>query len=349
MALINCVDLESISFTLRFKLQYFSRMFCYLKNISLIFALIFIASTASAVPLGSIPTVEEYNWILNFSFKSDMWGNFDQAKNEPVRISHAKIQIPLYSADTWVASLSAEDESLSLGRTDFLLKDKRLFIGSHLTAQSVGLGLRKDLPGHETLFTFVSYNSAGEKSLSVAQDKWIEASLIYHAHFYGYEWMLAINQSNNRGFLNGFPTPYAGIVLTNRPDYTSMYGFLFMLLNWKPESGWNKEFRVTPFDASFSIEKKMTDQFSYSARTFYNVRSYLPTERTDKAYRFYYQEASVENSLVAELSSTTSIIYTLGYSFDRKVYESRNIYQPTSKSYRLNDDFYMMARLDFKL
>ena len=317
---------------------------------SLLLAVIALSSSlVYAAPLGTIPTIEESNWLFNFSFKSDMWSQFDQAKNEPVRIYDIEFKMPIYKTDTWVASLSLDDESLSLGRTDIPLGDKRVFVGSHLSAQNVGLGFRKDCVNGSDLSIFTSYNSASESSIFEARKRWIEAIAIYHTRLLDHQWMFAIHQSENRGFLNGYPVPYFGITLTDTPEYKSTYGFLFVLLTWEQSNGWKKEFRITPFDSSFRVEKPLDQIFTYSAKVFYNIRSYLHNESTDKNLRLYYQEASIDNSVTVGVNNSTSMIYTLGYTFDRTVYESTTIYRPNTKMYRFKNDFYLMAKLDFKL
>jgi hypothetical protein len=317
-----------------------------------LFILLFIsASCGFAAPLGTIPVIESRNLRLFFDGRSDLWSAVAKVKSSPVRITAAEVQVPIAHAETWKASFNASDESLSLGRADFSLGKKKVFIGSDLRSESFGLGLNKEFESGSSVSIFAAFATASDRPYGAPRDEWIESNLVYRSpKLENHRWIFVVNQSNNRGFKNGTPFPYFGVSYEPEPEFKAMFGFPFLFLTWgTPDKDWKKDFKLTPFGTRFDLETNLEDQFVFNAFAAFTVRSYLHDERIDDDDRLYYQEFSIETSVRRALSSETTVLFGIGYSFDRRLYESETIYSPNSEYTIMNNDVYGRIAMEFRL
>jgi hypothetical protein len=317
-----------------------------------LFILLFISANCGfAAPLGTIPVIESRNLKLIYDGRSDLWSALSKVKSTPVRITAAEVRIPIAHAETWKASADAYDESLSLGRADFSLGKKKVFIGSDLRSESFGLGLNKDFESGSSLSLFAAFATASDRPYGDPRDEWIEGNFIYRSQMIeNHKWVFVVNQSNNRGFRNGTPFPYFGVSYEPDPEFKAMFGFPFVFLTWgTPENDWKKGFQLTPFGTRFELETNLEDHFVFNAFAAFTVRSYLHDERIDDEDRLYYQEFAVEVSVRTALTPVTGVIFGLGYSFDRRLYESETIYSPNSEYTIIDNDVYGRIAMEFRL
>lgn len=303
-----------------------------------------------AAPLGTIPTIEEEGLRLLFDFRSDLWRSPSLYKSDPVRITGAEVRVPFAHAETWKASANASDESLSLGKADFSLGKKKVFIGSDLRSQSFGLGLRKNFETGSNFTVFAAFATASDRPYGDPRDEWLEANLVYRSPMIeNHRWIFVVNQSNNRGFRNGLAFPYFGVSYEPEPEFTAAFGFPFLFLTWGTPETWKREFRLTPFGTRFDLETNLEDQFVFNAFAAFTVRSYLHDERIDDEDRLYYQEFSIEASVRTKMTPQTGVIFGVGYSFDRRLYESETIYSPNSEYTIIDNDLYGRVAMEFRL
>lgn len=303
-----------------------------------------------AAPLGTVPTIEERDLKLIFDFRSDLWTSPYTYKSAPVRITAGEFRIPVAKAETWKASADVYDESLNLGRSDFTLGKKKVFIGSSLRSQSVGFGANNDFESGSSLTVFGAFASASDEPHRDQRDEWIEANVIYRSQLFdNHRWIFVVNQSNNRGFRNGFPFPYFGVIYEPDPEFRVVAGFPFAMVTWGRPETWKKGFTLTPFGTRFDLETNLEDKFVFNAFAAFTVRSYLHAAREDSEDRLYYQEFALEASVRTAMTSETGIIFGLGYAFDRRLYESETIYSPNSEVTIINNDFYGRVAMEFRL
>ncbi|MBO9666590.1 MAG: hypothetical protein J7501_07215 [Bdellovibrio sp.] len=302
-----------------------------------------------AAPLGTIPTIEEQSMRLLLSLRSDLWSSPYTYKESPVRIFGGEFRVPIYTAKTWAISANIYDESLNLGRAEFQLGKESVFIGNSLRSQSAGIGARKDFGNGSSLTVFAASATASDDPWGNASDIWFEGTVNYRWQKTGaYQWFLALNQSNNRGFYNGKLFPYAGVSYEST-DFEAAFGFPFVHITWGNLDTWKNEFLLTPFGVSLTTFKNLRENFQFRATTGYTVRSYLHESRSDDDDRLYYQELLAEAALKKYVSATTGVVFALGGSGDRRLYESEHIYVPNNKMQTINSDFYARLGLEFIL
>lgn len=300
--------------------------------------------------MGSIPTIESRDLKLLFDFRSDVWTSPYKYKSSPIRIFSGEFRIPIAHAETWKASADISDESLGLGRSDFTLGNKKVFVGSSLRSQSAGFGFNKEFESGSSLSLFAAFATASDDPHGSTRDEWYEGNFIYRSAFIEqHRWIFLVNQSNNRGFKNGTPIPYFGVSYEPDPSFKAAFGFPFLFLSWDTPETWQKDFRLTPFGARYDMTTHLEDQFMFNAFAAFNVRSYLHSERIDDDDRLYYQEFVIEGNVRTGLTPQTGITFGFGFSFDRRLYESENIYAPNSDYTIMDNDIYGRVALEFIL
>ena len=316
----------------------------------LLFVLLISSCGGFAAPLGTIPTIEDQDLKVLFDSRSDLWQASTRFKSAPVRIIGAEVRAPLAHAETWKASADASAENLSLGRADFTLGKKKVFIGSDLSSQSVGLGFNKNFESGSSMTLFGAFATASDRPYGDPRDQWVEANMIYRSQLIeNHRWIFIVNQSNNRGFSNGKPFHYFGVIYEPDPEFRAVFGFPFLMLAWGDLETWKKEFRLTPFGTRFDMSTNLEDKFVFNAFAAFNVRAYLHDERLDDNDRMYYQEFVAEVSVRTALTPATGVIFGLGYAFDRRFYESETIYSPNSEYTIIDNDFYARLAMEFRL
>ncbi|KHD86998.1 MAG: hypothetical protein OM95_16885 [Bdellovibrio sp. ArHS] len=303
-----------------------------------------------AAPLGTIPTIEEQNLQMLFSFRSDLWTSPYTYKDAPLRIFNTDIRLPLYKSDTWSASAHIFAESLNLGRTQFRLGEREVFIANSFQNQGGGFGARRDLANGGKLSFFASYATASDMPWGEPRNDYFDGTITYQmAPEMNYSWIFALNQSDNRGFHDGKPFPYFGVVYSLKENVRMTIGFPFFRFAWGRELNWIHTFEVTPFGVNYAARKFLDNGFVFDGRVGLTVRSYLYDSRPDDEDRIYYQEIFVEGAFKKFVTSRTGVTFALGAAVDRRLYESERIYHPDSKVTQLENDFYGRLGLEFNL
>ncbi|WP_413559295.1 hypothetical protein [Bdellovibrio sp. HCB209] len=310
-------------------------------------------SVSLAGPLGTIPTIQEQNLELVFDLRSDLWTSPYTYKESPLRITGGSFRIPLLNTESWAASALIYTEALNLGRADFQLGDKSVFIGNSLRNELVGFGIRKSWSGGSSLSAFAAFATASDDPWGSPRDDYFYASVLYRSEIIdNHNWIFGVDQSGNRGFYNGRPFPYLGVSWFANERLTVAFGFPFLHLAWDsgdPEDPWGNDFRLTPYGYTFRSSKDIGDNMILGFYSAFTVRSYLYDAREVAEDRLYYQEILGEVYLSREVTEATSVTFAVGGSVDRKLYETERMYHPDSKMQTIENDYYGRISVEFKL
>lgn len=308
-----------------------------------------LSGVSYSAPLGTIPTIEEGNLRLITDFRSDLWTSPYRFKSAPLRFIDGKFRIPVLKKDSWTASVAFESERFSLGRADVTLGSQKVFVAQDLRSESIGFGVSKSFENGDSVSFFNSWATASDSPFST-RNSWAESTWIYRTRRVDdHRWVIGLNQSNNRGILNGKPFVYAGMVYDNEDDFSMSVGFPFFSATWGNSETWRKTFVLTYFGSRLEAEKNLEDGFVFKTAAWFSVRSFLHDDRTNTDERLYYQEICIEPSIKKALSDRTNMVFGVGYSFDRRLYETRTIYRPNNKTTQIENDAYTRFGLEFIL
>lgn len=168
-----------------------------------------------------------------------------------------------------------------------------------------------------------SYGSASDKPFNKSRDA---VDTVNFVHKLNERWFFVANYSNNRSFLNGVPLPGVFYVKEMTREKILILGFPFIM--WK-----------TPVGQKFSFTFVGLMPWNYRARFHYQVapffRPYIGVEQVPHIYfrsdrekrydRVFWFERRL--GLGVEGGITRQIRFDLsgGFSFDRQLYEARNL------------------------
>jgi hypothetical protein len=308
-----------------------------------------LSSICYSAPLGTVPTIEETSLRLITDFRSDFWTSPYKYKSAPVRILEGKFRIPVIKSHGWTASLEFESERFGLGRADVALGSQRVFIAQDLRSESMGFGINKTFENGDSISFFNAWATASDHPYA-SKNSWAESFLIFRSRrIEDHRWIIGLNQSNNRGILNGKPFIYAGLQYDNDDDFAMSIGFPFFRATWGAKDEWRKTFVLTYFGSRLEVEKDLQDGFVFKTAAWFSVRSFLHDDRENTDDRLYYQEICLEPVLKKNLSEKTHLTFGVGYSFDRRLYETRTIYRPNNKTTQIENDAYTRVGLEFEL
>lgn len=300
--------------------------------------------------MGSVPTLEDHQVRFIFNFRSDMWTSPYTYKESPIQTTNFETLFPVVKGNDWSVSGQLAAESLNLGRPDFHMDNKRIFVGSSLQSTYIGLGGNKKFISGAEVSAFVGSATASDEPKDHPEDRWTEGRIVFWtAPSQTARWMFAINHSNNRGFLNGKPFTYFGVQYQNHPQLTVSFGFPYLKVDWTDSQKRHSEFMLTPFGYQLQFKVPIQDQFIFTALSAFSVRSYLHGDRPHDNDRLYYQEHTFEANIRTRLTDTTGFLLGLGYALDRRLYEAENLYKPDSKTEDFDDDYYVRVAMEFRL
>jgi len=299
--------------------------------------------------LGQLPDMFSRSGLLDVELRSDLWIRPHRKKDTPVRKSGVALGLPTKSFGDWVGAAQLTGEDLSLSRTDLVVGKDRIQIGTDLQARSVGASLMKvgDRGGYTQ--GLVSLESYSDRPFRAPRDQYV-SGLFLHAQpaHEGGQWLFGVHHSDNRGLLDGQPLPliFYKFIFSELSDL--VVGPLFLHGQIRGDLG-HLELLATPVSSSLSYNKSLGERLTLFSKGGVNAWSYMHSERMDSKNRLYYQEHFIEMGAKVKVDEGIMISNVLGHSFDRSIYEGRQVYISNSGREKLAADIYMTFKLAVEL
>lgn len=138
-------------------------------------------------------------------------------------------------------------------------------------------------------------------------------------------WILMLNYSNNRPFLNNVPLPgFAFLSRSEDSRLTWAAGFPFLYGRWRADDDWTLMASMFGFGNSWSLEaaRRATGPFTAYARAEREPLQWLRSGRSDAGDRLVFDSSAVRLGARAAARGA-SLDLSLGRTFDRAFYEGR--------------------------
>ena len=142
--------------------------------------------------------------------------------------------------------------------------------------------------------------------------------------------------------------PIGGFYFRPTGQFTVALGFPFLLVEWKDERTTLRLSSTLP-SVEAVLERDFGDEFFYRFRTGLSERGYLHNDRIKDENRIFFEEKYLEGGTGLHLSSRTQAIFSLGYAFDRRVYEGTHIFDSSGPDRRIKNDLFGTLHLEFIL
>lgn len=311
---------------------------------------LFTCSIGFAEPLGTNQVIEQSNLRFIGEYGSDLWTSPLRDKRSPIRIYRIKMRIPVKKDQKETASVHAEADGFSLGRSDITLGKHLVYLGSDFRDQKIGFGIDRRFESGSSFTFFGAYASASDQPFESGRDSWLEGMAIFRRPIIdGKQWIFAMDYTKNRGYLNNTAVPYIGMLFELTETSRITLGFLFFRYDWIAESGWNNSVAITPVSARFAMGKIIAERFAWEINSAFSVRSYLHANRIEDDERIFSEHKFIETGFKTDLSSMTSIRFLIGGSFDRRIYEAKSVFHNEQNSAQLPSDLYGRLGVELRL
>lgn len=316
-----------------------------------VFLSLFAATPSEARVIGLVPTIESRGLRLLVSTRSDLWTKPDQDKDAPVRVYGLDLRIPVLQGEKGAVSAQIHNEALHPAKTGLTVGETPELIGTNLTSRSIGFGASYQPNENLETSIFASHESASDEPFRDIRDKWVEASAIAAIRVSETRhWVLAVNSSNNRGFRNGELVPYVGVRQMFSPTFEATFGFPFLFLRWGQTSELSgTQVTLTPVGVHLESLHQVGENVGIGVNGGLAARSYLNTNRTDDDTRVIYQETFFEAAGRLQASEGVQIGLVLGGSFNRTMYQARQVFHPIGSRTTMPSDVYGGFRMEFEL
>ncbi len=275
----------------------------------------------------SRPTLVYGGWIT----PEQVPGDVDQ--------HHLTIQTPVYVDDKNSVSLSLGGTSLHFGEEQNL-SGTGIEVPQDLWKVELGGSYSRKLEDDKLIGGRISVGSASDHPFADFGVATIGASAFYSwSSSERSRWMLTVFFSNNNPISNYVPIP-GFIYLYQTETLIGMFGFPFTSIIWMPRQPWM--FTLGIFGPTLNAEIAYGNPQKIQVFTGYRwaQQSYIRENRPDPGDRMYYNEMhapiGVRFPVTKELKSELSV----GYSFDRSVYEGTRFGNKDNGSVDLGASWY---------
>lgn len=311
--------------------------------------LFFFGTNSDAEILELIPGIEQYRQHFDFDMRSDLWTEVEHNKTAPLRIYKFDFLGSLYHENDKAFYLKVKSESMTTGRANLLIGGNRILIGSDLRSQKAGVEYVWKFENDQWLLLSTNYVSESDQPFQQDRSKWLDLSATYaFAKNQKQQWILMIDYSKNRGYLNNIPIPLVGVIYPIQNGFTMTVGLPFLKLE-KNTPEWRYLLTATPTGVRGKVVKNLDSLFAVGGQAGYSTRSYLHLNRIQNNMRLFYEEKFLEGNLKVKASGIIRIGFAAGYAFDRDFYEAKQIYIVNRSRTRLASDFYGIFSLEVDL
>lgn len=312
--------------------------------------ILFGATRVYAEPVDFFERVDGGEARLIIESQTDLWTSPYQNKASPVRRYNFGLKSPIVRRDDWRGGISLNADGLRIGRPDLVIGEDSVGVNSDLRAQSFGLAASYRCPKGSWLSLHGAIESASDRPFENSRDQYFSSHIIYGFPVAGAsQWVLGLDRSINRGFLNGAILPIIGTFLRPIEDLNIGFGLPFFTIEWKPSEKALLRLRIVPTSAKISVSGDMVENFWYEIRAGYVSRSYLHTERINNDKRIFYDEKTIEGRVGLRLSSQTNASVVLGRSLQRKIYEGYQVFRAIGREENFDNDYFGVLKLEFQL
>ncbi|HLT22458.1 MAG TPA: hypothetical protein VKZ84_03410 [Bacteriovoracaceae bacterium] len=208
----------------------------------------------------------------------------------------------------------------------------------------LSLGVRKNLSHNKFWFANVSYGSASDRPFKNADDDTISANYIRKTSD---RWVMVVNYSNNRSFLNNIPLPGFFYIKDMTRQKTTIIGFPFLLLmrnvgDWSYRYlgllPWRHQARV-----SYSKFSKVHPYVGFEQEVF----NFFRHDREKSNQRTFFFQRRLGVGADFKLVTQLKLDLFLGHSFDREIFEARNFSDKKSSKTRFDDSFFIETKVSY--
>lgn len=248
----------------------------------------------------------------------------------------ARVLGTVWDNEKWEVTAGVDAQDLILHHPSTVLDTYRSFQGA--------VGVRRYSKKNQIRGMSLSYGSASDRPFAKSSNDTAGGNYL---HQFNKKWWGLINWSNNRTFLNNVPLPGVFYVSKMTPKETLLFGFPAVLWRRRFESGFEVQyFGLLPYShrahAGWFWNRFHGVTLSYENRP----RTFFRNDRVSKSERLFFVEQramlDVQGVFIPQILKWQ---IGVGTSFNRSVFEAKNIQQDKRFNLLLGDTWLASAEL----
>ena len=207
-----------------------------------------------------------------------------------------------------------------------LLPDTQDKLPDHLWDMNLGGSYRRRLQNDWIAGARLTVGSASNKPFDSAEELVVNAlGTLQIPHGQRKAWLLMLQYSNNREFLQHVPIPGVAYLWQPERTFRTVVGIPFAMIHWEPATRWN-------IDASYFIPRTVRARIQYEIMK--NTRLYsgfawqnkrfFRADRQDGDDRLFFYDKRILAGLQWQLTTQFSLDLQAGFAFDRFIFEGGN-------------------------
>jgi hypothetical protein len=160
-------------------------------------------------------------------------------------------------------------------------------------------------------------------------------------------WLIFLNYSNNRSFLNNVPIPGFAYIFANlEKTQGGVIGLPFFSYWWRLTEDLSMSlFLLVPSTAQWQIGYMLGGPFQFNLKAEYGQETFLRSNRTQRDEQIFYEAAKAAASLKSYFGATTFIELEFSRLFFRSLYDGESVFDLISDRMRLPDEWQGSASL----
>ena len=268
------------------------------------------------------------------------YGGWLTPQQDPTDIEQQRLtlQMPVFLHEKDSLSLSAGGTSLHFGQEQFL--SSGVAVPVDLWKAEVGGAYSRQLNDQDSFGVRLSVGSASDHPFSDFDVTTISVLGTYTwPSSERSRWTLSLMYSNNNPIANGIPIP--GFIYTfQSKTFLGMFGLPFTAMVWMPEKDWMLSFSF--FGPTINSEIAYGDPRGVQIFTGWSwaQQSFLRESRPDPKDRMYFVEMHSPIGVRFPVAKNLKSELSVGYSFDRAVYEGTHFTQADDGRVNLGASWY---------
>lgn len=207
-----------------------------------------------------------------------------------------------------------------------LLPDTQEKLPDHLWDMNLGGLYRRRLQNYWIAGARLTIGSASDKPFDSSEELVVNAlGTLQIPHGKRNAWLLMLQYSNNREFLQDVPIP--GVAYLWQPQQTlrTVVGIPFAMVHWEPATRWSVDASYfIPRTIKANIQYEFIENFHlYTGFAWQNQR-FLRTDRRDDDDRLFFYDKRVLAGLQWQITEQLSLDLQAGFAFDRFLFEGED-------------------------
>jgi hypothetical protein len=244
-----------------------------------------------------------------------------------IEMSETVVSHPVYQTTTDALSLSFAGQTTQTDPTIPLPTGVSVPEGLYNFQMGITYARHSPDPAQRSRFWAINgtFGSASDKPFAQAANNTVAGSL-----FYGLpeqsngRWLLLLNYSNNRTFLNNIPLPGFAYTYSPQPMTRITLGLPFAFVWWKPSREWTYTvFVVAPWFYNLGAEYELNAHLKFFSNLGLFQKPFLRDQRLDREDRLTFVEKKAVLGIKLPFAQVFEAQLSGGYTFGRIWYEAQ--------------------------